>query len=95
MYQCSLSWLGGREKKYAFIRKQNACLLNLPVAVPPDSVDKVTTTFLPRVPFRIDAVTITLPVSSSTEYVARSNPIVTTADENSVIQYMENTLYTA
>ena len=39
----------------------------LPVAVPPGTDDKVTSTFLARVPFRRDTVTLTLPASSSTE----------------------------
>ena len=40
-----------------FTKIQDEGLLNLPVAVPPDTVDKVTTTFLARVPFIMDTVT--------------------------------------
>ena len=54
-------------------------MYRLPVAVPLDTVDRVTTTFLARVPFRTDTVTLTLLASSSrTEYDTGSNPIVTT-----------------
>ena len=44
--------------------KMRACTWNSPVVVPPDVVDTVTTTFLPRVPFRMDTVTLALPASS-------------------------------
>ena len=55
-------------------------MYRLPVAVPLDTVDRVTTTSLARVPFRTDTVTLTLLASSSrTEYDTGSNPIVTTA----------------
>ena len=64
----------------------NNPLKNVPVAVPPD-VNKLTATFLASVPFSIDTVTLTLPASSSTEYVTGSNPIVITADRRKLLQY--------
>ena len=42
-------------------------------------VDRVTTRSLPKDPCT-DTVTSTLPVPSVTEYVAESNPIVTTEE---------------